>query len=86
MASLRTGAEGVRRSDGRRSEEGLAFAAVGGDLVGDLVAVDEVEAGEAFAQFAGFGVPEPDPVADAEVLGRLAEEGVWTSPAPSSGS
>ena len=55
-------------------EEGFALAAVGGDLVDDRAALDQVEGVEALAQLAGLGVAEVDAVADRQPRRRLAEQ------------
>ena len=58
-----------------RSEERLALAAVGRHGRGHGVAVDQVQLVEPLAQLAGLRVPEPDPVADPQVVGGRAEHG-----------
>ena len=71
----------------RRLEERFALAAVGRDDVDDLVAFDQVEDVEALAELARLGVAHVDAVADREVRRPAGpSSGVWTSPAPSSGS
>ena len=50
-------------------EEGLAVAAVGGDVVDDLAALDQVQGVEALAELAGLGVAHVDAVADPQLVG-----------------
>ena len=76
------GPNGLRSSRRGPLTEALALAPVGRNR-GDLVAVDQVVVGEPLGQFAGLGVPQPDPVAGAQPAAAAPRTGVWTSPAPS---
>lgn len=52
-----------------RSAEAAALAAIGRDSAAGAVTINQLNPVESLAQFARFGVPEPDSVADAQ-LGR----------------
>ena len=66
-------APGPTRGRAAGSQEGLALAPVGRDLVDHALALDQIERVEALAQLAGLGVAQIHPVADAQhVLRRRA--------------
>ena len=52
------------------SAEVLALSSVGRGFAGQLGSLDEVEAIEAFGQFAGLRVAQPHEVPDRQVVGR----------------
>src|SRR5579875_4085376 len=72
--SARAAGSEVRAPAAMASSKALSFPAVGGN--GSryrLTGIDQVVFGEALGQFAGLGVPHPDPVAGAEPVRRGSE-------------
>src|SRR5436190_23300043 len=55
-------------------QEVASFATIGGRLVDHSLSRNQVKHVGVLAELAGLGVPEPDPVSDAEVRGRFADE------------
>ncbi len=83
-AADRAADPGPRGRAPARLEKGPALAAVGRDLVDDLVARHQVQGVEPLAQLPCLGVTEVDAVADRQAARRhRPSTGVCTSPAPS---
>src|ERR1700759_2054546 len=67
-----TGTVGSASAAGSVLAKALAFAAVGGHARHALLLIDEVVPGEPLGQLAALRVPQPDPVADGELVRRRA--------------